>query len=180
MGKEKLRLLLIVGVLVLVLGGAYLFVTLVDTEPPVMVRTGATALARDFTAEDEAGNMVQLSELIDQPTLVYFWTTWCDFCTRGMDELALLYEEVGDEMQILAVNLSTFGNRRGEAELGRAFMEEMDFSFSSLYDTQGEASRAYGVTAIPMMLLLGADGTLYHSQLGFMELDAMRELIAEF
>jgi len=180
--NKKVRLALLIGVLVLVLGGAYLLMPLLNTEAPTTRTPETTTDAErfaDFMAEDQAGNPVRLSDFIDQPTIVFFWTTWCGFCKQGMDELALLHE-LDDSIQILAVNLSTMGRGRDEAELGRAFMEESDFPFVSIYDVNGEAERAYTVTAVPLTLFIRADGTLYYSQLGLMRAEAMAQFIADY
>ena len=184
MGKAKVRALVLIGVLILVLGGAYLLLPMLNTETelpipitPMRELPPDAYLFLDFAAEDQEGNPVYLSDFIDRPTIVFFWTSWCGFCKLGMDELQILYDQTGDEIRILAVNLSVMGNRRGELELGRAYMEEMGFSFSSIYDVQGEAERAYSVTGVPFTLFIGSDGLLYHSQLGMMNAEVLAYLV---
>jgi len=177
MGSKKVRLALLAGVFVLVLGGAYLLMPLLNPEMPMRTPEVATDAERftDFLAEDQTGNTVHLSDFIDQPTIVFFWTTWCRFCKDGMDELVLLYEmDTGN--QILAVNLSTMGHGRDEAELGRAFMEESNFPFVSIYDVNGEAERAYITMGVPLTLFIRADGTLYHTELGLLSAEAMAQI----
>ena len=175
--RKQVRIVALICALGLVIGGAYLLSGHILPEETVELPIGeAVADAErflDFSAEDQAGNPVYLSDFIDRATVVYFWTSWCGFCTLGMDELELLYESMGEQVQILAVNLSTWSRGRDEAVLGRLFMEEADFSFFSIYDANGEAAELYGITAVPMLLFIDANGRLTHQQLGFLSAEAM-------
>jgi len=173
------RVVIILCVLILVFVGAYLLYNQFGYQPEIQV-SGSRELSDgflDFSAEDQAGNAVYFSDFIDRPTIAYFWTSWCRFCTIGMEELADLYAQVGDEVQILLVNLSQMGNR--ELILGREFMEESNFPFVSIYDIEGEAESLFAVTAVPLVLFLDADGAIHHRQLGFMTADAMLPIVAE-
>jgi len=134
----------------------------------------------DFRAETQAGDPVHLADFLGRPTVVYFWTSWCPWCTRGLAELELLYEEVGDTVQILVVNLPHLGRRPNELESGRALMAEGGFSFPSLYDVHGEAQAAYGISGVPMALFIDAEGRLVHHQLGFMDAEALLHTVAQF
>ena len=173
------RVLIILGVLVLLFVGAYLLYNQIGYQPAPLI-SGSRDLGEgflDFPAEDQAGNAVYFSDFIDQPTIAFFWTSWCGFCKLGMDELVDLYEQIGDQVQILLVNLSWMGNR--ELILGRDFMEASDFPFASIYDIEGEAERLYAVNAVPLTLFLDADGTIHHRQLGLMNADAMLQVVSE-
>ena len=164
--KRTLMLVLAFGALI---GSALLFYWMLSGLAPPMiepVETGEQYI--DFAAEDAAGNPVRLSDFTGTPTVVYFWASWCPACVQGMNELQYFYEQEGEGVQVLAVNLATFGNRPNEVEAGRTFMEEMGFLFSSIYDIHNEAARVYGINAIPFTLFIASDGTLVHSHLGTM------------
>jgi len=174
------RAVIILCILILLFVGAYLLYNQFGSQPELQI-SGSRDLDEgflDFQAEDQAGNAVYFSDFLDRPTIAFFWTTWCSFCKLGIDELVDLYEELGDEMQILLVNLSQMmGNR--ELILGREFMEASDFPFVSIYDIEGEAERLYAVTGVPMILFFDADGAIYHRQLGYMSADAMLQVMAD-
>jgi len=175
MTRKQTFALLILGFLI-PLSSAYLFYNnfAAETSPPTITTPAITT--PDFAAEDQAGVPVYLSDFLgDRPTIVYFWTSWCTWCTQGMEELESFYRQEGNQFQVLAVNLTHLGQRRGELETARAFMEESWFTFSSLYDVHSEAQAAYAVRGVPMALFIDSDGALVHSQLGFMNVSQLWE-----
>jgi len=192
---KKSRLILLVCALLILVGGAY-FVFQMDfanqqpvlpTPPPVVdpeeEDDNGEAVERetflDFAAEDQDGNPVRLSDFIDEPTIVFLWTSWCPACKIGMDELQMFYEEGSSEgIQILAVNLSTMSRGGDEAALGRTYMEESTFSFASIYDIYGEAQAAYRIHAVPLMLFVNADGSIAHQQLGALRVPGLVQYAA--
>jgi len=181
--NKKIRIAVLLILLLALLGGAYLLYSRLSlpeqaVRPELPTQADDSARFPNFSAEDQEGNPVYLSDFIDRPTVVLFWTSWCSFCKLGMDAMAEVYELTGDEVQFLAVNLSTMGSGRDELTIGRTFMEEAGFPFISIYDIYGEAERAYGVTAVPLMLFIEADGTLVHQQLGFLAADALVQYVA--
>ena len=171
------RTILLICVLVLIFVGAYLaYQALLPSSPPERWElTDEGEFFYDFAAEDQAGNAVRFSDFIDRPTVAFFWTSWCGACKLGMEILEFLYEQLDDEVQILAVNLSTLGNR--ELIHGREFMEESDLPFFSIYDINGEAVHLYGLNAVPVMLFIGTDGRVHHRHLGVMGIDSMLDMI---
>jgi len=173
------RVLIILCALILLFVGAYLLYNQFGNQLEPQI-SGSRDLGEgflDFSAEDQAGNAVYFSDFIDRPTIAFFWTSWCSFCKLGMDELVGLYEEMGDQVQILLVNLSQMGNR--ELILGRDFMEASDFPFASIYDIAGEAESLYAVNAVPLTLFLDADGSIRQRQLGMMNTNAMLQIALE-
>lgn len=131
----------------------------------------------DFAAQTQDGDDVYFSDFTQQPTVALFWTSWCGACKLSMDILEELYEQVGDEVHLMAVNLSTLGHR--EMILGWEFMEESDFSFESIYDINGEAARLYGVNAVPLTLFIGSDGGIHHRHVGVMSAEGMLDVIRQ-
>ena len=172
MNRKLTSIALFAGLTLLIIGAYFLSNVITDTFFPD--ESSESTAVYDFLAEDADSNPVYLSDFLDRPAIVYFWTSWCSWCTRGMDELERFYEATDRDIQILAVNLSHLGNRQDEVERGRAFMEAQDFSFASLYDTQGEAQATYGISGVPMTLFIDRDGYIIHSQLGFLDLDGLQ------
>ncbi|MCL2588286.1 MAG: TlpA family protein disulfide reductase [Oscillospiraceae bacterium] len=179
--QKKRSLLLLILCLAVVFLGAFLLYNITTGNPQDTI-TPETLEAFDgldilsFSAEDQSGNPVQLSDFLGRPTIVYFWTSWCGWCTRGMEELDFLYRQEGDNIQVIAVNLPHLGRSRGELAAGRAFMEESWFTFPSIYDVDGEAQYIYSVTAVPRTLFINSDGTLLHDQLGFLNMTGLWDI----
>ena len=185
MNKKLILVLLLLGFVALFFGALWFYATFEgETAAPIPViedsNRPAESDAYDFHAEDQAGNPVQISDYLGQrPTIVYFWASWCTWCTRGMDELTLLYDEMGDTVQILAVNLPHLGGAPNELAEGRALMEARGFPFSSIYDVDGEAQALFSVTGVPRALFIDADGALVHDQLGFLDFDGLVGIVTQ-
>ncbi|MBE0431193.1 MAG: redoxin domain-containing protein [Dehalococcoidia bacterium] len=62
-------------------------------------------MAPDFTLPTLDGGTVTLSQLRQQWVLLSFWTTRCTWCVRQMPYLQAAFEERGDEIQFIAINL---------------------------------------------------------------------------
>lgn len=71
--------------------------------PGIAPEIGYTA--PDFTLATLDGGTVTLSQLRQQWVLLSFWTTWCTWCVRQMPYLQAAFEERGDEIQFMAINL---------------------------------------------------------------------------
>lgn len=108
--------------------------------------------APDFTAEMTDGSSFTLSEQKGKVVLLNFWATWCSPCVGEMPAFERLYEEYGDEIQILAVNSGE------EKEIVDEFLQEKNYTFPIAYDEKNEISEKYPSEGIPYTLIIGKDG----------------------
>jgi len=113
-------------------------------------------LAPDFTMLDEYDNPVMLSDFFGKPIVLNFWTTWCPACVRETPYFSRLFEEYGEDIHILKVNL--LDGTRETRDTVDNFMNENGYSFPLFFDAMGEASRAYGVRSIPATFFICAEG----------------------
>jgi len=175
---KKLRTFILLLALIILIGGAYVVYHVFLTPAPDMPEQleAAGEPFTDFRAEDQTGNPVYLSDLIEGPAILYFWTSWCRFCVDGFESLRSLHEIGGDSVQVLAVNLPLLGSAQNELENGRALMAEHGFSFPSVYDVHGEAQAAYHIPGVPMTLFIDSAGNIVHTQLGRMTLEALTQI----
>ena len=110
--------------------------------------------APDFTAELTDGNSFTLSEQQGKVVLLNFWATWCSPCVEEMPALEKVYQEYGDQVEVLAVDCGE------EKETVDQFLEEKDYSFPVAYDEKNEISEKYPSDGIPYTLVIGKDGTV--------------------
>lgn len=113
--------------------------------------------APDFTVYDIDGNAVSLSDFIGKPVIINFWASWCGPCKMEMPEFEEKYNELGDDIQFLMVNL-TDGNRE-TIDTAAAYIEESGYTFPVYFDTDQDAAYTYGVYSIPSTYFIGADGS---------------------
>lgn len=121
-------------------------------------------VAPDFTAEMLDGSNVTLSALQGKPTLLIFWATWCPPCR---DELAHLQEGVidvyGDTITVLPLS-------RGEKrEVVEEFIAKMGYTFPVGLDEVQAAYQLYASNYIPRCFVIGRDGVVVYSGVGYDE-----------
>lgn len=121
--------------------------------------------APDFTAELTDGSSFTLSEHEGEVVLLNFWATWCSPCVGEMPAFERLYEEYGDQMQILAVNSGE------EKEIVDAFLEKKDYTFPIAYDVENEINKKYPSEGIPYTLVIGKDGKVKEIFVGAWDAD---------
>ena len=107
----------------------------------------------DFTLQDLDGNSVSLSQFKGvRPVLVVFWATWCGYCMEEMPALIQLQKDMGDRLEVLAINVQESAIRVAPVAKAKGM------NFKVLLDTEGEVSAAYGVVGVPTLVLIDKDG----------------------
>ena len=160
MDKKSIKLLLLAGVLVLLLAGAWLLYNSlsdqVSRDPIVVEETPAETqeaeerdlvLAPNFTVYDLDGNPVKLWDLRGKPVVLNFWASWCGPCKMEMPHFEAAYQTYGDQIHFLIVDL-TDGSRE-TVEVAQAYLDEQGYTFPAYFDSTQEAAMTYGVNAIP-------------------------------
>ncbi len=107
------------------------------------------------------GETVNLADYRGQVVLVNFWTTWCPPCRAEMPELDAYYRDhQADGLVLLAVNA-------GEAPAAaRTFIEASGFTFPVGLDRDGSISSQFGVTGLPVTIVLDTDGAITYRHTG--------------
>jgi thiol-disulfide isomerase/thioredoxin len=161
--NKKLQLFLGLFTFAVVIAGAVIiYNSLSEAAPPVdnLIEEPQDDRERapDFTMHDMYGNEVQLSDFFGRPIVLNFWTTWCPSCVAEMPYFEELYQEMGDEIQILKVNL--LDGRRETRETVDAFLASRENVPPIFFDETGEASRAYNIRLIPITHFIDAAGVI--------------------
>lgn len=129
--------------------------------------------APDFAMTDPDGEEVSLSDFVGTPVVINFWATWCGPCKMELPCFQTAFEEYGDEVRFLMVNMGPAFSDSEEAV--QALMAENSYTFPVYYDTWAEAASAYQITAIPMTVFIGADGAVVSQNVGAMTRDQLEE-----
>ena len=115
-------------------------------------------LAPDFTVYDLEGNAHKLSDFRGKPVIVNFWASWCGPCKSEMPDFEEKYQEYGDEVHFLMVNL-TDGSQE-TVETASAFVEGQGYTFPVYFDTDYSGAMAYAVSAVPATYFIDENGSL--------------------
>ena len=131
--------------------------------------------APDFTVTDIDGNEIKLSDFEGKPVVLNFWASWCSPCKIEMPEFDLVWQEIGDEVEFMMVDL--VDGYQETVQTGSKYITDQGFSFPVYYDTLAEAAYAYGIRAIPTTLFIDKDGYAVSASQGTISEDILRENI---
>ena len=129
--------------------------------------------APDFTVYDEEENEVHLSDYAGRPVIVNFWASWCGPCKSEMPDFQVAYEELGDEIQFLMINM-TDGSRETVAGASE-FIAGQGYTFPVFYDSQSDAAGTYGVYSLPTTYFIDADGYAMARAIGVIDADTLQQ-----
>jgi peroxiredoxin len=107
------------------------------------------------------GRPVHLKDLRGRVVLLYFWATWCPYCTRELPSI----NQVHREWEPKGVSVILVDIREDQAKVARA-VAERGYVARVVLDRDGEVSDAYGVNATPTVFLIAPDGTLVGRAVG--------------
>ena len=135
---------------------------------------GADCRGREFTTLD--GKQVKLSDFEGRRLLLVFWTTWCPWCRKQMEQLKGLYENYRGEVAVLAVSVDR------EREKLESFVQEKGLPFPVIHDESRSLSACYGgIRAYPTLLILDENLRVQRRFTGFVHRDILEaELFSSF
>lgn len=135
--------------------------------------TATTTKVPDFTVYDLEGNAVSLYDYLGKPVVLNFWATWCGPCQSEMPAFDKMYQEYGDQITFLMINVTD--GSRDTTESVTAFYEDSGYTFPIYLDTTLEASMTYGAYSIPVTFFIDPEGNLLYNQMGAISEDALAQ-----
>ena len=129
--------------------------------------------APDFTVENADGEEVKLSDYVGKPIVLNFWASWCSPCKSEMPDFNEAWEELGEEVHFLMVNM-TDGSRE-TVDTAKEYVEEQGFSFPVFFDTQSQAAIAYGAYSLPTSYFIDAEGYVVARAVGAIDRDTLQK-----
>ncbi len=169
---KLLKLLVLVLAFAVVIAGAYLLYNRLSGEvslgglasaPQSTQASGdetepAPPQAPDFTVYDKDNNPVKLSDFRGKPVILNFWASWCGPCVSEMPEFQEFYDQYGEDIHFVLVNL-TDGSQE-TVETASKFVSDQGYTFPIYFDKDLDAAAAYAVNAVPVSYFLDAEGYL--------------------
>ncbi len=135
------------------------------------------ARAPDFTAENYVtGAKVHLSAQHGKIAIVTFWATWCTPCREELPNLEKLQRYLGKQrLAVLAIN---FKDTPETIRRLRSNAKKAGWNINMLLDPGGRIAYLYDVKAIPRMYLIGPDGKIRATHVGFGD-GSLEEMVDE-
>lgn len=181
--KSKTTLLITCGALAVIIGAAAVLYNVLGDKlkPQQLSETSDTEYsdsaekeltkAPDFTVYDIDGNAASLSDFVGKPVLVNFWASWCGPCKSEMPDFETAYQEYGDDIHFLIVNMTD-----GSSETVKSaseFIAEAGYTFPVYYDTDMDAAMTYNVYSIPATYFIDAEGNAVAQGSGALDLETI-------
>ena len=122
---------------------------------------------------------VQLDALAGKVVYLDFWASWCKPCVKSfpwMKKIKSSYQAL--DFEVLAINLDS------DRKLADAFLEKMQVNFLVGFDPDGVTATSYQLRGMPSSFLIGRDGKIYATHIGFRDKDkakieqAIKQLLA--
>ncbi len=169
----------ILSLVIIIGGGMLLYRNLsgnVDLGEAIPTEAVSENAAPGFTVLDADGNEVQLKDFRGKGVVVNFWASWCGPCKSEMPHFQEAYEQYGEDVHFLMVNMSTaFGDTRADAA---ELLEDSGYTFPVYYDDMAECAYGYGITGIPVTVFIDADGMISSVMTGMIsEADLQRRIL---
>ena len=130
--------------------------------------------AVDFTVVDRDNSEIQFFRRLAEgrPIVLNFWASWCPPCRAGMPNFNRGYQEFGDEVTFMMVNLTD--GRRETKESAIEYIEGEGYSFPIYFDTERSAATAYEVQGIPVTFFIDRNGEVVNVVVGQMSESVLR------
>ena len=160
MNRKEAKLLIILGVLAALVisgcGGS----TITTGNGTLTIAPVVGAQAPDFTGSTLDGEMVKLNELRGQPVILNFWATSCPWCRYQMPFLQAAFEEKGNGMDFIGVNI---GESRDKVQ---QYVKDVGLGYTIFLDGNGAVANSYNVRPIPAIFFLDEQGIIKDIRIG--------------
>ena len=146
--------------------------------------TADLALAPDFEVtlyqgEGKLGAQVlQLSDLRGKPLVLNFWAGLCPPCQAEMPDLQAFYEEFGDRVTLLGLDVGPFTGL-GSNQNGRDLLKDLDITYPAGTTEYGDVVREYEVFGMPTTVFITEDGRIFSKWINLLNAEVLAEITEE-
>ncbi|MDE5821776.1 MAG: AhpC/TSA family protein [Paramuribaculum sp.] len=118
----------------------------------------------DFKGKTVDGKEAKLSDYVGKGkyVLIDFWASWCGPCKQEAEEtLRPLYEKYKDEDNFMILGVATWDSH----DRTLAALDNLKYPWAQIIDAGEAPMSLYGFNGIPMIFLIGPDGTILEREL---------------
>ena len=105
----------------------------------------------------------------DEPTLIYFWATWCPICGFTISSIA----SIAEDYPVISVATTS-----GSEEEIATYLAQKNIRLPVMMDDSGDLGRHWGVTGVPAIFIVDSKGQITHRSLGYVSELGLRARLA--
>ncbi len=115
------------------------------------------------TVKDLEGTPVDLGRYLGkQPLFLEWWATWCEQCDALLPRVRAAHAELGDEVAFFGINVAV----NQSPSRVRRYVAYSKPPFRTLYDDEGESTRAYSAPATSYVVIVDRAGRVAYTGTG--------------
>jgi len=112
-----------------------------------------------------------LSDYFGKPIVLNFWASWCPPCKAEMPNFESAYQTYGNDVNFLMVDL--VDGQRETVKSGQDYVDEQNYSFPIVFDTDSDAAITYRIASIPTSYFIDSDGYIVSYHTGMLDKKAL-------
>ena len=125
--------------------------------PSLAAGPATSGRVMDMVLLSDLGQEVRLSELAGgKPTLLFFWATWCTGCRKVQPTVSTLAEKYKGRIQVIGINTGGLDSVQAVSD----YRKRNGITYPLLLDRTNQVAGAYGVVAIPAVIVLDRNGQI--------------------
>ena len=123
-----------------------------------------------FDLPDLDGNHKRSSDMLGEPTVIVFWTTWN---SEASDQIKIIDDYISHRQTSDPVVHIVAISSQEERNVVSSFMKRGEYRVETLLDADGVATNMYGVTSVPTFFFVDRAGVVRTVHRGILSEKAM-------
>ena len=138
-----------------------------EPAPGITVKDGQVAPLGVLTMLD--GKSLDLASLKGKVIIIDFWATWCGPCRKGLPLLQKFADSMKGNDKVVVYAVNVWEQQKGEELTKKVseFWTKQAFTMNVAMDPEAKLITQYGFQGIPACIIIGPDGMLVSSHMGF-------------